>query len=144
MFLLLLLLLSAEISNGQLQVGFYASTCPEAEVIVSSVVRNDLLTSPNLPAILLRLHYHDCFVDGCDGSILIDNPFGTAEKKAVGHEGVSGFSTVETAKALLEQRCPGVVSCADILALMARDAIALVSSTLHFPFSPLECQYILT
>lgn len=50
----------------------------------------------------------------------------TSEKQAFGHLGVRGFEILEGAKAELERVCPGVVSCADIIALAARDAIVLV------------------
>ncbi|KAL5854865.1 hypothetical protein ACOSQ4_004667 [Xanthoceras sorbifolium] len=111
-------------SQGQLKVGFYSETCPEAESIVRGVVQDAVLSNPKMAAVLLRLHFHDCFVEGCDGSILIENG-ATAEKHAFGHQGVGGFETIEKAKARLEDACRGVVSCADIVAMAARDAIAL-------------------
>ncbi|PON50060.1 Peroxidase [Trema orientale] len=118
------------ISNAQLRVGFYAGSCPAAEAIVRAVVRNAVISNPNTAAILLRLHFHDCFVQGCDGSILIDN-IPNAEKHAFGHQGVGGFEVIETAKRELEAICPGVVSCADIVALAARDAIALARGPVY-------------
>ncbi|KAI3453558.1 hypothetical protein Pfo_010221 [Paulownia fortunei] len=62
---------------------------------------------------------------GCDGSILIDNGVETDEMHASGHQGFRGFDIIEMAKAELEGACPGTVSCADILALAARDAVFL-------------------
>lgn len=50
-----------------------------------------------------------------------------SEKNAFGHEGVRGFEIVEAVKAELEAACPGVVSCSDIVALAARDAISLAN-----------------
>nr|XP_016445800.1 PREDICTED: peroxidase 43-like [Nicotiana tabacum] len=111
--------------NGQLRVGFYSQRCHNAESIVSSVVKEASQGEPRMPAMLLRLHFHDCFVQGCDGSILIDN-VKEAERNAFGHEGLGGFEEIEKAKTRLEAQCPGVVSCADIVALAARDAIVLL------------------
>ncbi|XP_061364592.1 peroxidase 43 [Gastrolobium bilobum] len=113
-------------SKGQLQVGFYSNTCPQVESTVHAVVRDAVVSDPNIAAVLLRLHFHDCFVEGCDGSILIDNG-PKSEKLAVGHQGVRGFDVIEKAKAQLEASCPGVVSCADIVALAARDAIIMAN-----------------
>ncbi|XVE67341.1 hypothetical protein DITRI_Ditri08aG0152700 [Diplodiscus trichospermus] len=112
--------------QGQLKVGFYSSTCPDAESIVSGVVQNAARSKPNIPPVLLRLHFHDCFVEGCDGSILIENG-PNAERHAFSHQGVGGFEVIDQAKSQLEATCPGVVSCADIVALAARDAIALAN-----------------
>ncbi|PWA60752.1 peroxidase superfamily protein [Artemisia annua] len=74
--------------------------------------------------------FHFCVDDlmlnsqGCDGSILIDNGE-DSERKANGHQGVQGYNVIENAKAQLEIMCPSVVSCADIVAMAARDAVDL-------------------
>ncbi|MCE3214702.1 Peroxidase 43 [Datura stramonium] len=118
------------ISQGQLKVGFYGNKCPNVESIVSGVVNEAAASNKNIAPILLRLHFHDCFVQGCDGSILIENgPI--SEKHAFGHQGVGGFEVIEKAKAELEAVCPGIVSCADIVALAARDAILLANGPFY-------------
>ncbi|XP_060167809.1 peroxidase 43 [Lycium barbarum] len=125
-FFILILSYLAGISQGQLRVGFYGNTCPNAETIVSSVVRQVASSNQNIAPVLLRLHFHDCFVQGCDGSILIENG-DNAERHAFGHQGVAGFEVIERAKAEIEAVCPGIVSCADIVALAARDAVVLAN-----------------
>ncbi|KAF8030821.1 hypothetical protein BT93_D0114 [Corymbia citriodora subsp. variegata] len=107
-----------------LRVGFYSKSCPPAESIVHAVVKEAVLSAPRNAAILLRIHFHDCFVEGCDGSILIDNG-DPSERPASAHSGVGGFEIIEAAKARLESTCPGVVSCSDIVAMAARDAVFL-------------------
>ncbi|KAL3737233.1 hypothetical protein ACJRO7_026062 [Eucalyptus globulus] len=108
----------------QLRVGFYSKSCPPAESIVHAVVKEAVLSVPRNAAVLLRIHFHDCFVEGCDGSILIDNG-DISERHAGAHAGVGGFEIIEAAKARLESTCPGVVSCSDIVAMAARDAVFL-------------------
>jgi len=61
-------------------------------------------------------------VQGCDASILLDNA--QSEKTAGPNLSVGGYEVIDAIKAQVEQACPGVVSCADILALAARDAVS--------------------
>ncbi|KAK6248397.1 hypothetical protein QUC31_019962 [Theobroma cacao] len=109
--------------QGGLQNGFYSSSCSKAEATVRSTVESHFNKDPTIAAGLLRLHFHDCFVQGCDGSVLISGS--SAERSALPNLGLRGFDVIDDAKAQLEALCPGVVSCADILALAARDAVDL-------------------
>ncbi|KAF0888198.1 hypothetical protein E2562_013654, partial [Oryza meyeriana var. granulata] len=62
---------------------------------------------------------------GCDASVLIDSTAGSsAEKDAAPNSSLGGYDVIDTVKAVLEAVCPGVVSCADIVALAARDAVS--------------------
>ncbi|VVB17961.1 unnamed protein product [Arabis nemorensis] len=104
-------------------VGFYGNRCRNVESIVRSVVQSHVRSNPaNAPGIL-RMHFHDCFVNGCDGSVLIAG--NTTERTAGPNRSLRGFEVIEEAKTRLEAACPRTVSCADILTLAARDSVVL-------------------
>ncbi|KAA8516980.1 hypothetical protein F0562_017202 [Nyssa sinensis] len=114
-------------SNGQLNSTFYSNTCPNVSSIVSGVIQQALQSDPRIGASLIRLHFHDCFVNGCDASILLDNN-GTirSEKDAAPNtNSTRGFNVVDNIKTAVENSCPGVVSCADILAIAAEASVSL-------------------
>ncbi|XP_021888834.1 peroxidase 3-like [Carica papaya] len=113
--------------QGQLKMGFYGESCPKAEKIVEEFVQTHIHNAPSLAAALLRLHFHDCFVRGCDASLLLNSTSeNQAEKDSPPNLTVRGYDFIDRVKTLLEQECPGVVSCADIIALVARDSIVSI------------------
>ncbi|CAN1783685.1 Peroxidase 3, partial [Linum perenne] len=125
-FVLTLLAILAASAEAQLQMNFYSKSCPKAEQIVLDYVNKHIHNAPSLAAPLLRMHFHDCFVRGCDASVMLNATSNntTPEKSAVPNLTLRGFGFIEGIKRLLEKECPGVVSCADVLALAARDSVA--------------------
>ncbi|WCJ23587.1 Peroxidase superfamily protein [Euphorbia peplus] len=114
--------------GAKLSGDFYSVTCPDAKKITRNITWERAANNPDLGAKLLRTHFHDCFVRGCDGSILLDGDGSTeTEKDTIPNGSLEGFRAIDLIKEELERVCPGVVSCADILALAARDAVS-------FPF----------
>ncbi|KAI3893204.1 hypothetical protein MKX03_007036 [Papaver bracteatum] len=114
---------SSSSSSGDLFVNFYQTSCPGAEFMVRNTVRAASNNDPTIPGKLLRLLFHDCIVEGCDGSVLLDGK--ETEKSDPANTSLGGFAVVEEAKELLELFCPSTVSCADIITLAARDAVAI-------------------
>ncbi|XP_010683552.2 cationic peroxidase 1 [Beta vulgaris subsp. vulgaris] len=119
-----LFLVTIGVVSAQLSSTFYSSSCPNVLSTIQSAVQSAINTESRMGASLLRLHFHDCFVNGCDGSILLDdNATFTGEKTALPNvNSVRGYDVIDTIKSQVENVCPGV-SCADILAVAARDSV---------------------
>ncbi|KAF7811407.1 lignin-forming anionic peroxidase-like [Senna tora] len=118
--MMLVVLVLGTTCEAQLSSTFYDNTCPTALSTIRTVIRKER----RMAASLIRLHFHDCFVHGCDASILLDDSSTFESEKTAGPNvnSVRGYNVIDQAKTEVEKICPGVVSCADILAVAARDA----------------------
>ncbi|CAL4908322.1 unnamed protein product [Urochloa decumbens] len=115
-------------SGSALSATFYDASCPSAHDVVRRVIQDARVSDPRIPASLIRLHFHDCFVQGCDASLLLDDdlPAIQTEKTVPANDkSARGFEVIDDIKAALEEACPGTVSCADILALAAEISVEL-------------------
>ncbi|CAN6350944.1 unnamed protein product [Urochloa humidicola] len=126
--LLLAMAGAASAGGSPLSSTFYDASCPSAHDVVRRVIQDARVSDPRIPASLIRLHFHDCFVQGCDASLLLDDdlPVIQTEKTVPANDNSArGFPVVDDIKCALEHACPGVVSCADILALAAEISVEL-------------------
>ncbi|KAL0728573.1 hypothetical protein Bca4012_024666 [Brassica carinata] len=111
--------------EAQLNTNFYSTSCPNLLSTVKSGVKSAVSSQPRMGASILRLFFHDCFVNGCDGSILLDDTSSFTGEQNAGpnRNSARGFTVIDNIKSAVEKACPGVVSCADILAIAARDSV---------------------
>ncbi|KAK4405227.1 Peroxidase 10 [Sesamum angolense] len=102
-------------SDGPLAYSFYDKSCPNLFMIVSRTI--------NYITELLSLFV----AQGCDGSVLLDdtNTFKGEKNAFPNHNSIRGFEVIDSIKADVEKSCPSTVSCADVLALAAREAVVL-------------------
>ncbi|PON78300.1 Plant peroxidase [Parasponia andersonii] len=122
------LLSTSTTCTAQLSSTFYDNTCPNALSTIRTAIRTAVSRERRMAASLIRLHFHDCFVQGCDASLLLEDSSSiNSEKNAIQNKGsIRGENVIEEAKSQVESICPGIVSCADILAVAARDASVAV------------------
>ncbi|KAL6888980.1 hypothetical protein ACP4OV_010006 [Aristida adscensionis] len=143
----LAVLLAFSPAYGQLSENYYASKCPSLDLggIVRKELNKTLPSDPRMGASLLRLHFHDCLSRsvgsasrsgacpselepaGCDASVLLDDDASRgidSEKNASPNaNSLRGFDVIDRIKAAVEANCSHAVSCADILAVAAREAV---------------------
>ncbi|PKU61306.1 peroxidase 42-like [Dendrobium catenatum] len=113
----------ADTSSG-LTMNFYKESCPQAEDIIREQVKLLYKRHKNTAFSWIRNIFHDCAVQSCDASLLLDSTRKTLSEKETDRSfGMRNFRYLEEIKDAVERECPGVVSCADILVLSARDGI---------------------
>ncbi|KAF6994884.1 hypothetical protein CFC21_011485 [Triticum aestivum] len=124
-----LILCLAAAASAQLSTTFYDKSCPLALEKIQNGVATAVKNDRRMAASLLRMHFHDCFVQGCDASVLLnETSVGGNERGAFGNVGsLRGFEVIEQIKKDVEAVCKKpysnhgpIVSCADILAVAAR------------------------
>ncbi|KAK1603268.1 hypothetical protein QYE76_018124 [Lolium multiflorum] len=118
--LALLVALAATAASAQLSSTFYDTSCPRALATIKSGVAAAVSSNPRMGASLLRLHFHDCFVNGCDASVLLS---GNEQNAPANAGSLFGFGVIDNIKTQLEGICKQTVSCADILTVAARDSV---------------------
>ncbi|XP_076912843.1 cationic peroxidase 1-like [Bidens hawaiensis] len=114
-------------SDSGLSSSYYDRVCPEALPTIKRVVEDALAQERRMGASLLRLHFHDCFVNGCDASILLDqtSTIDTEKNAAPNANSARGFEVIDRIKSEVDKVCGRpVVSCADILTVAASDSVA--------------------
>ncbi|KAM0952166.1 putative peroxidase [Dioscorea sansibarensis] len=109
-----------ETGANELSFTHYAKTCPTMEAVVHNKVGQWIERDTTLAPAIIRLHFHDCAIRGCDASILLNHT--GSERRAKASKTLRGFNVINDIKQELERRCPKTVSCADILTSAARDA----------------------
>ncbi|RLN33137.1 hypothetical protein C2845_PM03G14120 [Panicum miliaceum] len=123
---------SSDDAGKKLKVGYYENKCG-GHVDVEAIVRKHVSGfDAGVKAGIIRLFFHDCFIRGCDASILLDPTGDNPRPEKLGipnFPSLRGYEVIDAAKAELEAACPGTVSCADVVAFTARDASYFLSGS---------------
>lgn len=107
---------------------FHQKTCPKLEKIIRDHLKKAFKTDIGLAAGLLRIHFHDCFVQGCEASVLLEgSASGPGEQNAPPNLTLrpGALKILNDLHRRIHKACGQVVSCSDITALASRDAVFL-------------------
>ncbi|CAN8235507.1 unnamed protein product [Cochlearia groenlandica] len=107
---------------------FYEKACPQVESIIRNELKKVFNKDIGLAAAILRIHFHDCFVQGCEASVLLaGSTSGPGEQSSIPNLTLrqAAFVVINDLRARIHKQCGQVVSCSDILALAARDSVVI-------------------
>ncbi|KAI3993617.1 hypothetical protein MKX01_002630, partial [Papaver californicum] len=92
-------------TSAQLSTNSYATSCPNVLSTIQTAVQAAVAKERRTGASLLRLHFHDCFVNASDPT-----SFFVGEKTARPNaNSVRGFDVIDTIKSQVEALCPKTV-----------------------------------
>ncbi|KAK7279802.1 hypothetical protein RJT34_24860 [Clitoria ternatea] len=111
------------IVNG-LSWNYYSLNCPRVEKIVRNHLQKVFQQDSGQAPALLRIFFHDCFVQGCDGSILLDGSPNEKDQPANIGIRAEALQTIEDLRSLVHKQCGRIVSCSDLVVLAAREAVS--------------------
>jgi peroxidase len=117
----------SEVDAQGLTYRYYRTSCSKAEDIIFKEVQKAFKKDPTIAPGILRLMFHDCFVRGCDASVLLAGR--NTERASIRNNRLHGFEVIDRIKAALEKVCPNTVSCADILAYASRDTVIVTGGS---------------
>ncbi|EXB77043.1 Peroxidase 29 [Morus notabilis] len=115
----------------------FAKLVDVAESIVKTEILKTYLTDVSAAPAFVRLLFHDCQVQACDASILLYSHESTckSEMESSRNFGVKRLEVINHIKSILEITCPGQVSCADIIALAAKESVFITGGPkIKIPF----------
>ncbi|PHT35959.1 Peroxidase 4 [Capsicum baccatum] len=118
--------------SSSLSLNFYDHVCPQALPTLKRVVEDVVKQESRMSASLLCLHFLDCFVNGCEASILLDKIATIDSEKTVvpNNNSIRGFDVIDKIKSEVDKCCGHpIVSCTDIVAVAARDSVVAISSS---------------
>ncbi|KAG6511921.1 peroxidase 21-like [Zingiber officinale] len=120
---------------GDLKLNYYSKSCPKAEQIVKQEVVKLYNEHGNTAVSWVRNLFHDCMVESCDASLLLETTTSIVSEQSKDRSfGMRNFKYVTTIKEALERECPATVSCADIIALSAREGVVMLGG----PYIPMK------
>ncbi|KAL0403102.1 UNVERIFIED_CONTAM: Peroxidase 66 [Sesamum radiatum] len=112
--LVLLILIRISLSGAVLDANYYQKTCPQVEDIIYTTVRNATTHDVKVSARILRMFFHDCFIRGCDASVLLDStPNNKAEKDGHINFSLAAFESGGPSWSVLKGRKDGRISRAE-------------------------------
>lgn len=122
--LAILVVLTAQVESAAAAISYVG-----LEDTVRKVVQEHMNINWGFGAGLLRLVFHDCFVRGCDGSVLLDRtPQNTkTEKESPSNGGLRGLEVIDAIRVRLAKDIGVTVSCADAVVFAAREATHILS-----------------